>query len=122
MADALTVGTFAIPQMVKHGYAPRLAWNIRCSDMAGASVVRAILSRFSALPEMVIINSMAGRRFHEERAFLDLLRALRRFDHGKGDAVLDGAARVLVLELEEQAATTGIEALGLDHGCVADEL
>src|SRR5712692_9251986 len=47
------------------GYAPRLAWNIRCSDMAGASVVRAILSRFSALPEMVIINSMAGRRFHE---------------------------------------------------------
>jgi glycosyltransferase involved in cell wall biosynthesis len=47
------------------GYAPRLAWNIRCSDMIGSSVVRAILSRFSARPEMVIINSLAGRRFHE---------------------------------------------------------
>jgi glycosyltransferase involved in cell wall biosynthesis len=47
------------------GYAPRLAWNIRCSDMAGPGVVRAILSRFSALPETVIINSVAARRFHE---------------------------------------------------------
>jgi len=47
------------------GYAPCWAWNIRCSDMAGARIVRAILSRCSALPEMVIINSMAGRRFHE---------------------------------------------------------
>jgi glycosyltransferase involved in cell wall biosynthesis len=47
------------------GYAPRLAWNIRCSDMTGSSVVRAILSRSSALPETVIINSLAGCRFHE---------------------------------------------------------
>ncbi len=47
------------------GYAPRLAWNIRCSDMAGPGAVRAILSRFSARPSTVIINSHAGRRFHE---------------------------------------------------------
>jgi glycosyltransferase involved in cell wall biosynthesis len=47
------------------GYAPHLIWNIRCSDMAGPNAVRAILSRCSALPEMVIINSLAGRRFHE---------------------------------------------------------
>jgi glycosyltransferase involved in cell wall biosynthesis len=47
------------------GYAPRLAWNIRCSDMAGPTAVRAILSRCSALPATVIINSLAGRRFHE---------------------------------------------------------
>jgi glycosyltransferase involved in cell wall biosynthesis len=47
------------------GYAPHLAWNIRCSDMAGPSVVRAILSRCSTLPETVVINSFAGRRFHE---------------------------------------------------------
>jgi glycosyltransferase involved in cell wall biosynthesis len=47
------------------GYAPRLAWNIRCSDMAGPGAVRAILSRFSARPATVIINSHAGRRFHE---------------------------------------------------------
>lgn len=47
------------------GYAPHLAWNIRCSDMAGPNVVRGVLSRLSALPETVIINSLAGRRFHE---------------------------------------------------------
>jgi len=47
------------------GYVPHLVWNIRCSDMAGPNVVRTILSRFSARPETVIINSLAGRRFHE---------------------------------------------------------
>jgi len=47
------------------GYARHLAWNIRCSDMAGLTLVRAILSRCSAMPERVIINSHAGRRFHE---------------------------------------------------------
>jgi glycosyltransferase involved in cell wall biosynthesis len=47
------------------GYAPRLAWNIRCSDMADPNVVRRILSRFSTRPDTVIINSLAGRRFHE---------------------------------------------------------
>src|SRR6266700_6934826 len=47
------------------GYAPHLLWNIRCSDMAGPNVVRAILSRCSGLPETVITNSLAGRRFHE---------------------------------------------------------
>ena len=30
---------------VRLGYVPHLAWNIRCSDMAGANAVRAILSR-----------------------------------------------------------------------------
>jgi glycosyltransferase involved in cell wall biosynthesis len=47
------------------GYAPRLVWNIRCSDMVGPTVLRAILSRFSARPAAVIVNSLLGRRFHE---------------------------------------------------------
>src|SRR5271155_3431460 len=47
------------------GYAPRLAWNIRCSDMVGPGVLRAILGRFSSRPATVIVNSQAGRRFHE---------------------------------------------------------
>jgi len=47
------------------GYAPRLAWNIRCSDMKGLPVVRATLSSFSALPETIITNSRVGRQFHE---------------------------------------------------------
>jgi len=48
------------------GYVPRLAWNIRCSDFAAAGALRAILSRFSARPAVVIVNSRAGRRFHEQ--------------------------------------------------------
>src|SRR5207244_4632360 len=47
------------------GYVPHLAWSIRCSDMEGPNAVRAILARCSALPDRVIVNSMAGRRFHE---------------------------------------------------------
>src|SRR6266700_3642067 len=54
------------------GYAPRLAWNIRCSDMAGASVVRAILSRFSALPDIVFLLLGAGI----DRANRDLVRVI----------------------------------------------
>jgi glycosyltransferase involved in cell wall biosynthesis len=47
------------------GYARRLLWNIRCSDMAGPNVLRRVLSRFSARPAAVIVNSLAGRRFHQ---------------------------------------------------------
>jgi glycosyltransferase involved in cell wall biosynthesis len=47
------------------GCVPRLAWNIRCSDMAGSTVLRAILGRFSMRPAAVIVNSRLGRRFHE---------------------------------------------------------
>src|SRR5262249_35602772 len=38
------------------GQAPCLVWNIRCSESIGSTVVRAILSRFSATPEAVVIN------------------------------------------------------------------
>jgi glycosyltransferase involved in cell wall biosynthesis len=47
------------------GYAPLLAWNIRCSDVVGSSVLPAILSRFSSRPAAIIVNSLVGRRFHE---------------------------------------------------------
>lgn len=49
----------------RFGYAPRLAWNIRCSDMKGLRGIRATLSSFSAVPETIITNSCVGRQFHE---------------------------------------------------------
>ena len=44
------------------------------------------------------------------------------FDHGEGAAVLDGAAGILVLELEEQPAGTGVDAGDLDHRGIADQV
>ena len=42
-------------------------------------------------------------------------------DHGEPDAVLDGAARVLALELQEELAGPGVEAVELQHRGPADE-
>jgi len=43
----------------------RLFWNIRCTETAGSSVVRHLLTWSSRAPELVIVNSLAGKRFHE---------------------------------------------------------
>ena len=48
--------------------------------------------------------------------------ALGGLDHRQRDAVLDRAAGVLVLELEEQPAGAGVEAAYLDQRGVADEI
>jgi len=89
------------------GYAPRLAWNIRCSDMIGSSVVRAILSRFSARPEMVIINSLAGRRFHERIGYHP-----RRWEY-----IPNGYDTVL-LRPDETARSRLRAALGIDASAI----
>jgi glycosyltransferase involved in cell wall biosynthesis len=49
----------------------RLVWNLRCSDMdldaysTGTRIVRSVLARASRIPDAVVVNSEAGRRFHE---------------------------------------------------------
>src|SRR5262249_15152352 len=62
-----------------------------------------------------------GGRLDDRAAGLQRPVALGLLDHREPDAVLDGAARVLALELEEQPAWAGIEPRGLDHRRVADE-
>ncbi len=47
------------------GYAPRLVWNLRCTESSGSPAIRWILSRASGVPDAVIVNSRAGQRFHE---------------------------------------------------------
>ncbi|HVM80317.1 MAG TPA: glycosyltransferase [Stellaceae bacterium] len=51
---------------------PRLIWNLRCSDMdaqdrarSGLKLMLRILARCSALPNGIIVNSHAGRLYHE---------------------------------------------------------
>lgn len=54
---------------------PRLAWNVRCSDMdlrAYAPLSRAVrfaLARLSGHPDVVVVNSEAGRRVHEQLGY-----------------------------------------------------
>jgi glycosyltransferase involved in cell wall biosynthesis len=54
-------------------FTPRmpLVWNLRCSDMdlskysRGTRAVRWLLARASRLPSAIVVNSEAGRRYHE---------------------------------------------------------
>jgi glycosyltransferase involved in cell wall biosynthesis len=58
------------------GQAPRLLWNVRCSESIGSATVRSILSRFSAVPERVVVNSLSAQRFHERIGYRP-----RRWEH-----------------------------------------
>lgn len=54
--------------MKRPGQVPHVIWNLRCSDIAlspAAAAVRRVLSWCSPLTDGVIVNSRAGRRFHE---------------------------------------------------------
>jgi glycosyltransferase involved in cell wall biosynthesis len=54
---------------------PALAWNLRCSDMElgrysrQIRLARRVLAMASSRPAAVIVNSEAGRRFHEELGY-----------------------------------------------------
>lgn len=43
----------------------RLFWNIQCTESTDTRIVRRILVRGSHLPDVVVVNSLAGKRFHE---------------------------------------------------------
>jgi glycosyltransferase involved in cell wall biosynthesis len=51
------------------GRAPHLVWNIRCSETIEVDAVRSILRRCSRIPEAIVINSMAGLRYHESLGY-----------------------------------------------------
>jgi glycosyltransferase involved in cell wall biosynthesis len=89
------------------GHAPHLLWNIRCSDMAGPNVVRGVLSRLSGLPETVIINSLAGRRFHEGIGYRP-----RRWEY------IPNGYDTALLRPDEGARLRFRAALGIDSGAI----
>lgn len=43
----------------------RLFWNIQCTEMGDADVIRRLLAWLSPVPEAVVVNSLAGQRVHE---------------------------------------------------------
>ena len=54
----------------------RLIWNVRCTEAIGANVVRRLLAWCSSQPDTVIVNSLAGKRFHEQLGYRP-----RRWEH-----------------------------------------
>jgi glycosyltransferase involved in cell wall biosynthesis len=64
------------------GRVPHLVWNLRCSDMNAESLSRAslglrrLLAWSSAVPDAVIVNSLAGKAFHQRIGYRP-----RRWDH-----------------------------------------
>jgi hypothetical protein len=65
---------------------------------------------------------IAGRRLDQGAARADLAVALGRLDQRQADAVLDRAGGILVLELDEERATAGVEARQLHERRVADRI
>src|SRR5246127_2644542 len=53
-----------------------LFWNIRCTEMLDIGMVRKPLIWLSSWPAIVIVNSLAGRRFHEQLGYQP-----RRWEH-----------------------------------------
>ena len=61
-------------------------------------------------------TGVAGRRLDERAARLEPAFAFGGLDEVEADAILDGAAGVLVFELQEQLARAGIEARAASSG------
>jgi glycosyltransferase involved in cell wall biosynthesis len=53
-----------------------LFWNIRCTEALEVDIVRKVLIWRSARPDAVIVNSLAGQRFHEQLGYRP-----RRWEH-----------------------------------------
>ncbi|HZT88892.1 MAG TPA: glycosyltransferase [Stellaceae bacterium] len=51
------------------GAAPRLLWNVRCSESVGAAWVRSVLARCSRMPDAVVVNSLVGQRYHQRLGY-----------------------------------------------------
>jgi glycosyltransferase involved in cell wall biosynthesis len=51
--------------------APRCAllWNVQCAESIDANIVRRLLVWCSAKPDAVVVNSLAGKRFHERLGY-----------------------------------------------------
>ena len=65
---------------------------------------------------------IARRCLDQRAAGLQLAAGLSRLDHGNGDTVLDRAAGILVFQLQEQPAWSGIEIGHLQHRGVTDHV
>jgi glycosyltransferase involved in cell wall biosynthesis len=47
----------------------RLFWNIQCTESSGTDAVRRLLAWCSPVPDVVIVNSLSGKRLHEQLGY-----------------------------------------------------
>ena len=92
---------------------PALLWNVRCSESVGATVVRSVLSRLSAVPDRILVNSLTGKRYHEGIGYHP--RRWEYIPNGFDTVSLrpDSAARRLLraaLDIDEAAMVIGMVA------------
>lgn len=64
--------------VARRGASPRcpLCWNIQCTDSIDTGIVRRVLAWCSGKPDVVIVNSLTGKRFHEQLGYRP-----RRWEH-----------------------------------------
>ena len=90
-----------------------LFWNIRCTEALETDIVRKLLIWFSTRPDVVIVNSLAGQRFHEQLGYRP-----RRWAHIPNGCdtnafQFDGEARVNLrqeLGISDHAVAIGLPA------------
>jgi glycosyltransferase involved in cell wall biosynthesis len=96
-------------------FAPHCAllWNVQCAESIDAEIVRRFLVWGSARPDAVVVNSLAGRRFHEWLGYRP-----RRWEHipngcDANDFRFDAEGRLAVrreLGVPDDAVTIGLPA------------
>lgn len=90
------------------GHAPGLLWNIRCSESVDGSAVRRVLSRFSPMPDAVVVNSLAGQRYHQSLGYRP-----KRWEH------IPNGIDTSELRPDEEARYRLRGALGIEEGTIA---
>lgn len=90
--------------------APKCAlfWNVRCTESIGADIVRKLLSWCSTRPDVVIVNSQAGRRFHERLGYRP-----RRWEH------IPNGCDTSAFRFDAQARGELRRELGITDGAIA---
>lgn len=85
-----------------------LLWNVQCAESVDADLVRRLLVWCSAQPDAVVVNSLAGRRFHEQLGYHP-----RRWEH------IPNGCDTNVFRFDAEARLTLRNELGIPDHAVA---
>jgi glycosyltransferase involved in cell wall biosynthesis len=86
----------------------RLFWNIQCTESSGTDVVRRLLAWCSPVPDVVIVNSLTGKRLHEQFGYRP-----KRWEH------IPNGCDTSVFRFDAEARRRLRSELGIPKGAVA---
>ena len=124
LGEVLVIGGMALAHVGAghHDFGPH---RLEMEHLLAAHLVRNDQDEAVALERRDERKAEAGiarGRLHQRAAGPQPAVALERGDHGERRAILDRAARVLSLQLDEQAASSRVEPGDLDQRRIADQL